>query len=142
MTEVDARQDQRRRRSDRTQKALIYQLEHVFDEFDMDLILLADHNGLPIASAGDKKAVKVFSVYAESLAAGETPDEALEAVMPDLDPERIFCESITLDNLPLYLCAVMDTDEASQNGFERARIGVQRIYYTTGEFTEEFLEPS
>lgn len=140
MGDFTIQREKRRRRSEKTQRALIYQLEHVFSEFEMDLIVLADHNGLIVAAAGDERAARVFAVYAKSLANGEEPNEALTAVMPDLDSERIVCESITLDELPLYLCAVMDRDEESLAGFSRARVGLQRIYYTTGEFTKETFE--
>lgn len=129
--------EKRRRRSDRTQKALNYQIEHVVDEFGMDLMVLADHNGLVVAAAGDRRAAKVFAVYAESLEKGGEPDPALKAVMPELSADRIVCKSITLDDFPLYLCAVMDTDEETMAGFDRARTGLQRIYYTTGEFIDE-----
>ena len=126
--------DKRKRRSEKTQKALYFQLEHVHDEFDMRLIVLADHNGLVVAYAGDRKAAGVFAVYAEALAAGDTPHPALSEVLPDLTPEQIECRSITLDELPLYLCAIMEPSAQNQKGFERARIGVQRIYYSTSAF--------
>ena len=126
--------DKRKHRSEKTQKALYYQLEHVLKEFDMDLIVLADHNGLVVASAGDKKAAGVFAVYAESLANGEEPHPALSQVLPETAPDRITCTSITLDELPLYLCAVMDGSEKNAQAFQRARIGVQRIYYSTSAF--------
>ena len=140
MGKFEIRTDQRRRRSDKTQKALNYQLEHVRIEFGMELIVLADHNGLVVASSGDDYAAKVFAVYACSLANGEPPNEALTAVAPGVTADRIICRSITLDELPLYLCAVMLPTDDNVSAFERARIGVQRIYYTTGEFTTDDYE--
>lgn len=128
--------DKRMRRSEETQKALIYQLEHVREEFGMELFVLADHNGRVVAFAGDKEAAEILAIFAQSLAGGSPPDPTLTAVLPGLAPENIVAESITLDELPLFLCAIMESDEEGRRGFERARDGIQRIYYTTSAFDD------
>lgn len=128
--------DQRKRRSELTQKALIYQLEHVRQEFAMKLLVLADPNGLVVAHAGDPKAAEVFAVYAKSLARGECPNPDLLVVMLGLRPYHIICESIVLDDTPLYLCSVSRPGKETRQAFARTREGIRRIYYTTGEFTD------
>lgn len=125
----------RRRRSEETQQAITYQLEHVLAEFEMDLILLADEHGLIIAYAGERDAAESFAVFAPSLAKGAAPDRALFSALPGLEPHRILCETISLDDIPLYLCAVMNADKDSCYGYERARTGIQRIYYSTSELS-------
>ncbi len=125
--------NQRRRRSEETQQAIIYQLEYVQEEFDIDLILLADEHGLIIGSAGDEEAATLFAVYAHALAKGEIPDPVLSETFPNLKREHILCESISLDDIPLYLLAVMEPTPDNCRAYERARSGIQRIYYTTSE---------
>lgn len=123
----------RRRRSEETQQAITYQLDHVRDEFGMDLLLLADDHGLILAHAGPDQAAESFAVFTPALAAGEPPDPALFSAIEDLEPARILCEIISLDDIPLYLCAVMDPTPENCRAYERVRTGIQRIYYSTSE---------
>lgn len=132
MTEESSK-NQRRRRSEETQQAIIYQLEYVQEEFDIELILLADDHGLIIGSAGDEEAATMFAVYAHKLAQGTAPDPILSETLPDLKREHILCESISLDDIPMYLCAVMEPTAENCRAYERARSGIQRIYYSTSE---------
>ncbi len=126
-------QDRRRRRSEETQQALQYQLDHVVEEFDMDMMLLADHQGTVVTSAGAVRLAEIFAAHAPNLVQANDFQKAVGAIIPDLNPDHVFCESISLDELPLYLCALMQPDDASRQGFDRARDGVQRIYYSTSE---------
>lgn len=123
---------QRRRRSEETVQAITFQLDHVRNEFGMDLILLADHLGLPIAFAGDQEAAKTFAAFAKPLAQGAEPDPLLLSLIGDRHENKIICELLELEELPLYLCAIMSPDMENARGFERARTGIQRIYRTTG----------
>ena len=123
----------RRRRSQETQQAITYQLEHVLDEFDLELLLLADDHGLIIAYAGDQEAAELFASYAPSLSADSSLHPVLHEVMPDLTPQKVLCESISLDNIPLFLCAIMDPTPDNCRAYERVRTGIQRIYYSTSE---------
>ena len=125
--------NQRRRRSEETQTAMTYQLEHVVDELEMDLMFLADAAGILIAFAGDGDIAELFAAHAPLLANGEPPDDELYEVIPDLEPQQILCESISLDDIPMYLGAVMEPHPEHARAFERARTGIQRIYYTTSE---------
>ena len=132
MTEESVK-SMRRRRSEETQQAIIYQLEHVHDEFDLELLLLADDHGLIIGHAGDREVAEMFAVYAKPLARGEPPNPILFELIPGLKKEQILCESISLDNIPLYLCAVMEPTPNNCKAYERVRTGIQRIYYSTSE---------
>lgn len=127
----------RRRRSEETQQAITFQLEHVRDEFSMDLLLLADEHGLILAYAGDEQAAETFAVFSPSLAKGDPPDRALFSTLPGLEPAKILCETISLDEIPLYLCAVMDPTPENCRAYERVRTGIQRIYYSTSELASE-----
>ena len=130
----DEPSDKRRRRSEETQQAITYQLEHLVEEFDdIELMLLADDHGLMIARAGDEEACEMLAVQARPLAEGKSPDSELLVVMPDLRREQLLCEAINLDDIPLYLCAVMEPTAENAKAFERARTGIQRIYYSTSE---------
>lgn len=134
MTDQD-NDERRRRRSEETQQAMTYQLEHLVEEFEgIELMLLCDDHGLILASAGaDEEVCQMFAVQARRLAEGEEPDSELLVVKPDLDREQILCEAINLDEIPLYLCAVMEPTAEHAKAYERARNGIQRIYYTTSE---------
>lgn len=123
---------QRRRRSEETVQAITYQLDHVLQEFNMELLLLADNHGLPIAFAGDEEAAQAFAAFAKSLEQGAKPDPMLSSLIENLGENKILCEILELEELPLYLLAVMSPDIESARGFERARTGIQRIYRTTG----------
>lgn len=134
----DSGHERRRRRSEETLQAITYQLEHLVEEFeDIELMLLADDQGLLFAHAGDEQAAEMFAVQAPALAEGGKPDSELLVVMPDLRANKILCEAINLDDVPLYLCAVMKPTPENTRAFERARTGIQRIYYTTSELTGE-----
>lgn len=130
--------ERRRRRSEETQQAITYQLEHLIEEFeDIELMLLADDHGLVIAHAGQdedaEQVAEMFAIHARPLAEGEDPDSELLVAKPDLSREQILCEAINLDEIPLYLCAVMEPTAENAKAYERARTGIQRIYYTTSE---------
>ncbi len=127
--------NQRRRRSEETQQAIIYQLEHVLDEFQMRLLILADAQGLLIAHAGDQEAAEFFAAHAPSLVTDADPHQELQEVLPNLQRQQILCEAINLDDIPLYLGAVMEPTPEHARAFERVRTGIQRIYFSTSELT-------
>ena len=130
----------RRRRSEETQQAIIYQLEHVQDEFDLELLLLADEHGLVIGHAGDQEIAEVFAVYARPLAEGQEPDDVLRELVPTMKDDHLLCESISLDNIPMYLLAIMDPTPENCHAYERVRTGIQRIYYSTSELAGDNKE--
>ncbi len=123
----------RRRRSEETHQAMTYQLEYVVEEQGMDLMFLADASGILITYAGDESVAELFAAHAPAIAAGLELDDELFVAIPGLEPENILCESISLDDIPMYLGAVMDPHPDHARAFERARTGIQRIYYTTSE---------
>lgn len=133
MSEQDD-QERRRRRSEETHQAITYQLEYLVEHFDdIDLMVLADDQGLVFAHAGDEEAAEMLAVQAPRLAAGDSPDSELLVVLPELRREQLLCEAINLDDIPLYLCAVMEPTAENAKAFQRGRDGIQRIYYTTSE---------
>lgn len=124
--------EQRRKRSEETVQAMTFQLEYVLENYAMDLLVLADDLGLVIASAGDELAARAFAAFAPQLARREDLDGSLQEFLPGATIERVLCENLELDEIPLYLIAVMTPDVENAHGFERARTGIQRIYNTTG----------
>lgn len=129
--------EQRRQRSEETVQAITYQLQYVLDNYEIDLILLADHHGLVIASAGDDEAAEIFAALADTLDGGAELDPVLAEAIPGLAKEQIICETLSLEELPLHLCAIMKPNVDNCMGFERARTGIQRIYKTTGHLANE-----
>ena len=124
--------EQRRRRSEETVQAMTLQLEYVLEHYEIDLLVLADDLGLVIASAGDAAAARAFAAFAPQLARRQGLDPSLEEFLPGVTLDRVLCENLELDEIPLYLIAVMTPDVENAHGFERARTGIQRIYRTTG----------
>lgn len=126
--------NRRRRRSEETQTAMTYQLEHLVEEFEgMYLMVIADAQGVMLAYAGDDDAAEMLAAQVRPLANGAKPDPELLVVMPDLEQKNILCEAINLDDIPLYLCAIMEPIPENTQAYQRARDGIQRIYYTTSE---------
>ena len=123
----------RRRRSEETRQAMTYQLEYVVDELDMEMMLLADNQGIILAHTGDEDTAELLAAHAEGLARGMAPTSDLLRVFPDLTRNQILCEAVNLDDIPLYLCAIMDPSPENAKGYQRVRDGIQRIYYSTSE---------
>lgn len=122
---------QRRKRSKETVTAITYQLEYVVEQCNIELMLLSDEQGFLIAQSGPEHICRLFAAFAPKLAKGAAPDAALLEVMPDLKEEQILVEKVHLEDIPLYLTAVMTPDMESVKGYERARSGIERIYRTT-----------
>lgn len=127
----DDKKFHRRKRSKETITAITYQMEYVIKEYQIDLMVLSDPQGLLIAHSGDDQAAELFAAFAPRLADGERPDPSLFEAIPGLKEEMIISEPIELEEIPLYLSAVMTPEIESAKGFERARQGIFRIYRTT-----------
>jgi hypothetical protein len=125
-------QEQRRKRSEETVKAITLQLEYVLEHYEMDLLVLADSLGLVIAFAGDRDAAEAFAAFAAPLSMRAQLDASLEEFLPGVTRDRVLCEQLELDEIPLYLLAVMSPNVENAHGYERVRTGIQRIYRTTG----------
>ncbi len=129
--------NQRKRRSEETVQAITYQLEHVLEHYDIQLLVLADDLGLTIAFAGDENAARAFAAFAGHLATSDDLDPSLQEYLPGVTPEQVYCESLQLDEIPLFLLAVMPPTIDNAHGFERVRTGIQRIYRTTGSLSDD-----
>lgn len=136
MSDFHIEQDRRKRRSEETLEAITYQLEHVVEEFGMDMMVLADHQGTIVASAGAPRLAEVFAAHAPKLHETDDLKDAVSCVVPDLPPHHVLVESLSIEEMPLYLCAVTGGDDDSQRGFERAQTGIKRIYRTTDVWGE------
>ena len=123
-----------RRRSEETQQAITYQLEYLVETFEtLELMVLADDQGVMFAYAGDEEAAEVFAIQTALIADGAPPDSELLELIPNVRRDKILCEPINLDDIPLYLGAVMEPTAENAKAYQRARTGIQRIYYTTSE---------
>ena len=121
----------RRKRSKETITAITYQMEYVIKEYPVEVMVLSDSQGLLIASYGHDELSELIAAFGHRLAAGEPPDPSLFELMPDLKAEMILSEPIELDEIPLFLTAIMAPEEEAARGFARARKGIKRIYNTT-----------
>ncbi len=137
MSQFEIKEDRREQRSEETLQALTYQLEHVVDEFDMDLMVLADHQGTVVTAAGAQHLATIIAARCRDIVSASDRDKVITSIIPDLDPAHVVCEELSLEDLPLYLCAIMEPDDTARSGFDRARTGIKRIYDTTSDFLDE-----
>ena len=110
--------ERRVRRSDDRRRALKYQLEALAAGAGVAELVLADGDGLVLASAGDPLACEQIAAWAPLIdgEAKRIPDELRGVVIHD----------IALDEGELLLCAAGATGAAAAL-FEAAERGVRRI---------------
>ncbi|HEX6240734.1 MAG TPA: hypothetical protein VFZ61_07570 [Polyangiales bacterium] len=118
-------QDRRRIRSSDPQQALSLQLSHVRDEAQLDALVLASPEGLPIAHAGDLDLCSELAALAPLLSTGQ-------AANADIQQGLLFVRAVNVDGEPLYLASCGDDLQAlSPAAVDRwlleATAGVRRI---------------
>lgn len=125
--------ERRRRRSDRPQTALEFQLDHVRRMYALDFITLADSLGMPVAHAGERRSCEWLAAYAPHLGT-EAPDSPVEPVLGPLleeigqSPDRcVVAHSFEIDGLATTLAAVAPVWMKIGDGLHHARRGVERI---------------
>lgn len=119
--------DRRRARSSNPHQALSLQLSQVRDEARLDALVLASHEGLAIAHAGDADLCCELAALAPLLSAGHTLAEAAE-----IQQGLLFVRAVNFEGMPLYLASCGDNpDENTPAEVDRwlleATQGVRRI---------------
>ena len=119
--------ERRYRRSDDPQQALSLQLSHVRDEAQLDALVLASHDGLTIAHAGDAALCSELAALAPLLSRGHVIDNEV-----DIQHGILFVRAVEFEGTPLYLASCGDTvTETTPADVDRwlaeATAGVTRI---------------
>lgn len=134
MTASNVSRERRRTRSARLQIALGYQLRHVREVYGFDDVVLANEDGLIVASAGSISRAASLAAIAPALIDGSVGSDELQGFVPDIRLDRIAAIPVTIDHEPLYLCvttqSTADTRKALVPAFERLSTGVERIFRT------------
>jgi hypothetical protein len=118
--------ERRQNRSDDPQRALSIQLSQVRDEAQLDALVLATHDGLTIAHAGDLAVCSELAAVAPLLSQGPLPTEI------ELPQQLLFVRTVTFEGSALYLVSCGDDpDRTTRDRVDRwlaeATVGVTRI---------------
>jgi hypothetical protein len=101
--DVDTRAaDRRRERSSDPQKALSLQLSYVRSEAGLDALVLATHDGLAIAHAGDMDLCSELAAVAPLLSMGDAASAA------DIQQGLLFVREVVFEGTALYLASCGD----------------------------------
>lgn len=119
--------ERRRRRSNDPRMALALQLSHVQKEAQLDALVLASHEGLAIAHAGDADLCSELAALAPLLSRGQVIDNEV-----DIQQGILFVRQVEFQGTPLYLAScgdsVTETRPAEVDRWlAEATVGVTRI---------------
>ena len=120
--------ERRHRRSERIGAALTYQLEHVTDVEELHAFVLADRNGLALATASSASSaldVEELSALCPLLGEGRVQREAMDAALGEGRTAEIM--AVDIDGEPMYLLCVAGGRDAAERSVQRAAPGVRRI---------------
>lgn len=115
--------ERRQNRSDDPQRALSIQLSQVRDEAQLDALVLATHDGLTIAHAGDLAVCCELAAVAPLLSQGPLPTEI------EVRQQLLFVRAVTFEGSPLYLASCGDAPDPAHvdRWLVKATAGVTRI---------------
>lgn len=112
--------ERRKNRSDRADQALFFQLQHVCVEQQLDALVLATEEGLPVAHSGEDELCEELAALAPFLS-----DDVVSAHEKRTTRVRTLT---LLDTLPLLLVSYRrDAELGSDRWFEHASRGIARI---------------
>jgi len=120
--------DRRHRRSERIGAALTYQLEHVTDVEELHAFVLADRNGLALATASSPTSaldVEELSALCPLLGEGRVGREAMDAALGYGRTTGMM--TVDVGGEPMYLLCVAGGRAAAERSVQRAAPGVRRI---------------
>ena len=132
MSVVDIRTERRKKRSAQAHTAITYQLEHIYENQNLEHFVLGDSQGLLLAGTGNAQAADVLAAYAPVLAAyhGARRDQVLQRVasmVPGFSESALSIRSFEVDGETLFLCSVGRENCARQASLYRAVTGIRRI---------------
>jgi hypothetical protein len=118
--------ERRFRRSDRIETALEYQLQACTERAGLRAMVLADHDGLLVASSPwSEERVEELAAIMPLLAKGDDFSGVVATEEDRSDP--VLVSSFVAAGAPLFLCAVGDYGSESHHEIARAKVGVRRI---------------
>lgn len=126
-------QERRNRRSEQVSRALQYQLDAAHDRHGFDMLLVADDDGLLLASHGPAEATEALAACAPLLhrsAHGQTRGRLLAMLarwVPGATADGVHVRPITIDDEAWYLCAVGPRTTRSDAALHRVQLGARRI---------------
>jgi hypothetical protein len=120
--------ERRRRRSSRVGVALTYQLEHVTEVEKLWAFVLADKNGLALATATPAASsvdVEELSALCPLMGAGHVRPEVVDSTVGGGRSVELL--PVDIDGEPLYLLSVATGPASAHRAVARAAAGVRRI---------------
>lgn len=96
------KRERRRARSDNALEALLLQLSHVRDEAGLSALVLASHDGLTIAHAGDEALCSELAALAPLLSRGQVQNDV------QIEQPLLFVRAVEFEGVPLYLASCGD----------------------------------
>mgnify|MGYP006297961489 CR=1 FL=1 len=133
MTVINYPRDRRRKRSDQTYTAIRYQLEHIYENQQLESFVLGDSHGLVLACAGETDEASALAAFAPVLhkhrgrPGKERILDQMSRVLPDVDVESMTVRTFEVDGETLYLTSVGEESVKRQVGQYRAITGIRRI---------------
>lgn len=136
MTVVNFQKERRRKRSSEAHTAITYQLEHIFENQDLQNFVLGDSRGLVLAQAGNTEEASVLAAYAPVLATyhGNSRSKVLDKIgtlVPSFDHETMSIRSFEIDGETLFLLSVGRQTATREASLYRAVTGIRRILSQT-----------
>jgi hypothetical protein len=119
------RAERRRRRANTTTQALRYQLLSCVEDGRIEAMVVADGDGLPLASSGDTYACD--EVAARMVLVGTRIKEFNGTLLGDGRRWNVQMKKIEVDGTDLLVCAVGGTAEARRRQIVRGAEGALRI---------------
>jgi hypothetical protein len=117
--------ERRRRRADSTTQALRYQLATCCEEGRIEAMVVADGDGLPLASSGDTYACD--EVAARMVLVGQRIKEFNGTLLGAGHMWNVQMVKVEVDGSELLVCAVGGTAEARNRQITRGAQGALRI---------------
>ena len=118
--------ERRQRRSEAHHEALFYQLEASRERAALEAMILADEDGLCVASAGDQNICDELAAHMSLVCERVAAFEGTVRV-PDQDNRDVRMQRIWADGTELYLCAVGGNPAMRTFEIYRSATGVERI---------------
>ena len=119
------RKERRVRRATTTTLALNYQLDQCCKEGDMEAMVVADSDGLPLAGAGDAYACD--EVAARMVLVGPRISSFDGTLLGDQKQWNVQMTKVRIDGAELLVCAVGGTAAARKKQIARGAAGALRI---------------
>jgi hypothetical protein len=117
--------ERRKRRAQTTAQALEYQLTQCCEDGRIEAMVVADVDGLPLASSGD--AYTCDEVAARIVLMGRRTEEFSGTVLGVGRAWQVQMTKVLLDGYELLVCAVGGTAEARERQIARGAEGALRI---------------